>query len=183
MNYYKFNIQSISWRDRIGVRRFPLDGLFIIPRFHILQLSHQAMGRLSAEEWRPILAAGLLYYKNLTRRMLKSILPVMAIALLTPFIIFADARLLGPSAGALSYALILGLIFILILSAIPLFIFQKRYFFEIDDKAANIVGKGSLIASLTKLGSTDPNMTASKRGFFRPSIQERIQHLTTFSQY
>ena len=179
LNYYKFNIQTISWRSRIGVRRFPPDALLIIPRFHMLQLSEQAMGRLSPEEWRPILASGLLYYKNLNRAMLKRILPIMALALLTPFVIFADVKLLGgPPTGVLYDIVIIALIIILMLSAIPLFLHQKRYFFEIDDKAAQIVGRDPLIASLTKLDMLNGG-TPRSRGFIRPSVQERIRHLQT----
>jgi len=183
LNYYKFKIQSISWKGRIGARHFPLDALIIIPRFHILQLSDRAMGRLAPEEWRPILVSGLLYYKNLNRGMLKAILPIMAIALLSPFMIFADVRLLGSSQFGVLYDLvIIALIIILMLSIIPFMILHKKLYLEMDDKAVQIVGKESLIASLTKLASIDQSMTTGKTGFFRPSIQERIQHLANLPQ-
>ena len=183
LNYYKRNVQAISWKGRIGARRFPLDALMIIPRFHILQLSDRAMGRLSPEEWRPILASGLLYYKNLNRGMLKVVLPTIATALLSPFLILADVKLLGSSQFGVLYDLvIIALIIILILSIIPFMILQKKLYLEMDDKAIQIVGKESLIASLTKLASIDQSMTTGKTGFFRPSIQERIQHLANLPQ-
>lgn len=183
LNYYKFNIQSISWKGRIGARRFPPDALIIIPRFHILQLSDRAMGRLSPEEWRPILASGLLYYKNLNRGMLKAILPTMAIALLSPFIILADIKLVDGSFSGILFDLIdIALIIILVLSIIPFMILHKKLYLEMDDKAVQIVGKESLIASLTKLASIDQSMTTGKTGFFRPSIHERIQHLANLPQ-
>ena len=183
LNYYKFNIQAISWKGRIGARRFPPDALIIIPRFYILQLSNQAMGRLSPEEWRPILVSGLLYYKNLNRGMLKVVLPTIATALLSPFLILADVKLLGSSQfGVLYEIVIIALIIILILSIIPFMILQKKLYLEMDDKAIQIVGKESLIASLTKLASIDQSMTTGKTGFFRPSIQERIQHLANLPQ-
>ena len=183
LNYYKFNIQSISWKGRIGARRFPPDALLIIPRFHILQLSDRAMGRLSPEEWRPILASGLLYYKNLNRGMLKAILPTMAIALLSPLIILADIKLVDGSYSGILFDLIdIALIIILVLSFIPFMILHKKLYLEMDVKAVQIVGKESLIASLTKLASIDQSMTTGKTGFFRPSIQERIQHLANLPQ-
>jgi hypothetical protein len=183
LNYYKFNIQAISWKGRIGARRFPPDALIIIPRFHVLQLSNQAMGRLSPEEWRPILVSGLLYYKNFNRGMLKAILPTMATALLSPFIILADVKLLGSSQFGVLYDLVLvALIIIVMLSIIPFLLLHKKLYLEMDDKAVQIVGKESLIASLTKLASIDQSMTTGKTGFFRPSIQERIQHLATLAQ-
>ena len=179
LNYYKFNIQSINWLDRMGIRRFPADALLINPRFHNILLSTQAMGRLTPEEWRPILAAGLLYYKNLNRAMLKRILPIIALALLSPFVIFADVKLLGgPPTGVLYDIVIIALIIILMLSAIPLFLLQKRYFFETDDKAAKIVGKDTLIASLTRLDMLNGGMPRS-RGLIRPNAPERIRHLQT----
>ena len=183
LNYYKFNIQSISWKGRIGARRFPPDALLIIPRFHILQLSDRAMGRLSPEEWRPILASGLLYYKNLNRGMLKAILPTMAIALLSPLIILADIKLVDGSYPGILFDIIpIALIIILVLSFIPFMILHKKLYLEMDDKAIQIVGKESLIASLTKLASIDQSMTTGKTGFFRPSIHERIQHLANLPQ-
>ena len=183
LNYYKRNVQAISWKGRIGARRFPLDALMIIPRFHILQLSDRAMGRLSPEEWRPILASGLLYYKNLNRGMLKVILPTIAIALLSPFIILADVKLLGSSQFGVLYDIVLiALIIILMLSIIPFMILHKKLYLEMDDKAIQIVGKESLIASLTKLASIDQSTTTGKTGFFRPRIQERIQHLANLPQ-
>jgi len=183
LNYYKRNVQAISWKGRIGARRFPLDALVIIPRFHILQLSDRAMGRLSPEEWRPILASGLLYYKNLNRGMLKAILPTTATALLSPLIILADIKLVDGSFSGILFDLIdIALIIILVLSIIPFMLLHKRLYLEMDVKAVQIVGKESLIASLTKLASIDQSMTTGKTGFFRPSIQERIQHLTTLPQ-
>jgi len=183
LNYYKFNIQAISWKGRIGARRFPPDALLIIPRFHILQLSDRAMGRLSPEEWRPILASGLLYYKNLSRGMLKAILPTMAIALLSPFIILADIKLVDGSYSGILFDLIdIALIIILALSILPFMILHKKLYLEMDVKAVQIVGKESLIASLTKLASIDQSMTTGKTGFFRPSIQERIHHLANLPQ-
>ena len=183
LNYYKRNVQAISWKGRIGARRFPPDALIIIPRFHILQLSDRAMGRLSPEEWRPILASGLLYYKNLNRGMLKAILPTMATALLSPFIILADIKLVDGSFSGILFDLIdIALIIILVLSIIPFMILHKKLYLEMDDKAVQIVGKESLIASLTKLASIDQSMTTGKTGFFRPSIHERIQHLANLPQ-
>ena len=184
LNYYKRNVQAISWKGRIGARRFPLDALVIIPRFHILQLSDRAMGRLSPEEWRPILASGLLYYKNLNRGLLKAILPTMATAFLSSFIIvLADVKLLGSSQfGALYDLVIIALIIILVLSIIPFMLLHKKLYLEMDVKAVQIVGKESLIASLTKLASIDQSTTTGKTGFFRPSIQKRIQHLANLPQ-
>jgi hypothetical protein len=184
LNYYKFNIQTISWKSRIGARRFPLDAMIIIPRFHVLQLSQQAMGRLSPDEWRPILASGLLYYKNLNRGMLKAIVPSLVAALLSPLTILADFKLLGNDQNLILREIILIPFFVILALGFFFFTrFHKRFYLENDYKASRIVGKESLTSSLTKLGSIDPNMTKGKRGFFRPSIQERIHHLTTFSQY
>jgi fumarate reductase subunit C len=141
------------------------------------------MGRLSPEEWRPILVSGLLYYKNLNRGMLKVILPIMAIALLSPLIILADIKLVDGSYSGILFDLIdIALIIILMLSIIPFMLLHKKLYLEMDVKAVQIVGRESLIASLTKLASIDQGMTTGKTGFFRPSIQERIQHLTNLPQ-
>ena len=107
----------------------------------------------------------------------------MAIALLSPFIILADVKLLGSSQfGVLYDLLIIALIIILMLSILPFMILHKKLYLEMDDKAIQIVGKESLIASLTKLASIDQSTTTGKTGFFRPRIQERIQHLANLPQ-
>jgi len=107
----------------------------------------------------------------------------MATALLSPFIILADIKLVDGSFSGILFDLIdIALIIILVLSIIPFMILHKKLYLEMDDKAVQIVGKESLIASLTKLASIDQSMTTGKTGFFRPSIHERIQHLANLPQ-
>jgi len=186
LNYHKFDIRAVTWQDRIGVRRFPLDALLINPFNSSLQLSTRAMGRLTPEEWRPIIASGLLYYKHRMRGMLKSVLPIMLLALLEPFVLLASFRLLGNSdqfafvTNTVLRDFVIVLLFIMIGIAFVLFLhFEKGYYLKTDDQAGELLGKAALIASLTKLASIDQTATAGKRGFLRPSIQERISHLST----
>lgn len=179
LNYYKFNIQTISWLDRMGIRRVPPDALLISRPLHILYLSKQAVGQLTPEEWRPILASGLLYYKNLTRGMLKAILPTMATSLIAPLVfVLIDVKFLGYATGIVFDILIFPVFVVLAFSFLLLTRLQKKFYFENDDKAAQLVGKEALIASLMKLDAINAG-TRGKRGFIRPSIQERIQHLST----
>lgn len=176
--YYKHNIQTITWRDRIGIRRFPPDQILLWPG--TLQLSKAAMGRLTPEEWRPLLASTLLFYKNHNRGFLKAFLPFLATILLEPLILAASFRFVGDAAQSrlLNY-LIVGVVILLILIGFVLFLnLLKKFYLKMDEQAGQLVGKERLVASLTKLSSINPGGTALKRGFFRPSIQERIGHLS-----
>jgi hypothetical protein len=67
---------------------------------------------------------------------------------------------------------LIALIIIVALSIIPFMILHKKLYLEMDVKAVQIVGKESLIASLTKLASIDQSMTTRKTGFFRPASQK-----------
>src|SRR2546426_9129305 len=86
LGYYNLNSSTISWREKMGIRRLPADH-FMILRGDI-QLSSRAMGQLTAEEWRPMIASGLIYYKTLTRNSLVGMLTTMfPIALLVPAVL------------------------------------------------------------------------------------------------
>ena len=178
LNYYKLNIQSINWLNRMGIRRFPPDALLINPRFHTILLSTQAMGQLTPEEWRPLLASSLLYYKNHNRGMLKTLLPMFSLVLLMPFVLLADFTFLNSQSPIIYDGVIIVLIIFVILSYLVSMNLMKKFYLKMDDKAAQFLGKDALLASLTKLDMIKGG-SPGRRGFIRPSLQERIRHLQT----
>ena len=179
------NPRTINWRGKMGIRSLPPD-FIVIYRGGLLSgtimLSQKAMGKLTPEEWRPLLASGLAYSKNLNTGMLKAMLPMFAVAFLEPVILVGSFRFLGDPQLALLRYLFLGLTFVLLgLSFVFVLRRMKSLHFKADQRAADLVGKGSLINSLMKIGSID-QMSATKRtGLVRPSVTERINHLTNYS--
>jgi hypothetical protein len=57
---------------------------------------------------------------------------------------------------------------------------HKKLYLEMDNKAVQIVGKESLITSLTKLASIDQSMTTGKTGFFRPASKKESSISQTY---
>jgi hypothetical protein len=173
---YKLEIQTLTWQDRIGVRRMPPDKVLVLR--HKVQLSARAMGRLTPEEWRPILASGLIYQKNLGRwyfrRMLTTMVPM--IILLIPALLL-DFRYLSGEI-VLYDSVLSALIALTLLQGARLLLYLKQMWFRADDQAARVVGKERLISSLTKIGQIQRTEIKDKRGLFHPSIHERIQRLS-----
>ena len=178
LNYHRFDIRTVSWRERIGVRRFPPDFIFFYP--HSLQLSTAVMGRLTPEEWKPLIASFLAYWKTHNRGMLRMLIPMASMLILLPALFFAGHDLLGLSTQSQLFIL---LVFIPPMSmpiiSIVLFIsLQKKLWLKADATAAQLVGREALVSSLQKLGSIDQSLLSRSRGFLRPSLQERIRQFS-----
>ena len=179
---FKVNPRTINWRDRMGVRRFPPDrvmvfrgGLFA----GTIMLSKDAMGKLTPEEWRPLLASSIAYYKTFNTGMLRALLPMFAIVLLEPFILVANFRFLDSTdpAPPLRY-LTLGVLFVLLgLGFVVSLRRMKGLFFKADERAAKLVGKEPLVISLRKMASVDQSTAIHRTGFIRPTVNERVDHL------
>ncbi len=176
LSYHSPEFQTVSWRDRIGARRMAPDEVIVRPEN--LLLSARAMGRLTLEGWRPILASGLIYHKNLGRwyfrRMMTTMVPV--IILLVPALLL-DFRYL--SGERVLFELVLySLIALTLVQGARLLLYLKKMWFRADEQAARVVGREQLVSSLTKMGLIDPSATKRKKGLVHPSISERIQHLS-----
>jgi len=180
MNWNK-TPKTINWRERIGIRKIPPDYFLFYSRGIFagsMLLSTAAMGKLTPDEWRPILASGLFYYKNLNIGMFRAVLPLFAVILLEPLLIVSSSFFNGNQLLILSFGLaglalvLLGLAFVWTLRRM-----RNRTFIS-DENAAQLVGKGPLISSLTKMASIDSSVQIGRKGLLRPSPQERINHLT-----
>ena len=172
LGYYKMNPDAIIWRGKMGIRTLPPE-YFAILRNEI-QLSSKMMGRLSPEDWRPIFASGLTYYRNLTRNSLMGMLTTMIpVALLMPVVLVFSFRYLTGS--ILVYPIILGLIAITIGIGIRFLMVPKKSWFKADVEASRLVGKQQLIDSLRKIEQFDTGK--KKGGLVMPSISQRIEKL------
>src|SRR5207245_8895301 len=72
LGYYNLNPDTISWKERMGIRRLPADH-FMILRGEV-QLSTRSMGQLTPDEWRPIIASRLICFQTLTSNFLVGML-------------------------------------------------------------------------------------------------------------
>src|SRR5437879_12004999 len=127
LGYYNLNPNTISWKEKMGMRRLPADH-FMILRGDI-QLSSRAMGQLTPEEWRPIIASGLIYFKTLTRNSLIGMLTTMLpIALLVPAILLLSFRYLAGS--VLIYPVIFALILVTFLAGKRFLMYPKGIWFK-----------------------------------------------------
>jgi hypothetical protein len=176
LGYYNLNPDVISWKERMGIRTLPPDN-FMLLRSEI-QLSSKAMGRLSPEEWRPIFASGLTYYKNLQRNLLVAMLKTMLpITLLVPVVLLLSFRYL--TSPFLVYPIVVALIVAIVLAGIRFIMTTRNLWFKADAEAARLVGKESMLESLRKIDQIDPSRTGKgRRGPNLPSPSDRIEKLT-----
>jgi Zn-dependent protease with chaperone function len=160
----------------MGIRALPPEHFFVL-RGEIM-LSSRAMGRLSPEEWRPIFASGLIYYKSLQRDMLVGLLKTMIpIVLLMPFVLVFSFKYLEGS--FLIYPIILALIGATLLVGKRLLMVPRNLWFKADVEAAHLVGKELLLESLRRIDEIDPKRTGKRRrGPAIPSPSDRIERLT-----
>lgn len=178
--------QTINWMERGGFRRVPPDYAMIVrrgPYAGSIYLSEEAMGKLTPEEWRPLLASTIAYYGSLTRGMLGAMLPMFAIYLLGPVIIVASFRFFDSAELAPIRYLLLALTFVLIgLGFAIMSRRMKSLYFKADRQAAELVGKDPLMKSLMKIDSINQSTSARRTGRVRPTLGERINRLTNFQQ-
>ena len=182
---YNIVPQTVSWRDRMGIRKVPPDFFLVFPGGIFagsILLSKAAMGKLTPEEWKPFIASGLIFCKNRTKENLRGMIPVMIIMLaIFPFVLVFSFRFLdnitGPSRIIGELIVVIGLMGAVVWGMLHFILNQKRLLFKADRQAANLTGKEALASSLRKLASIEPSTGTGRRGFIRPSIDERIDHL------
>ena len=169
----------------MGIRRVPPDSILVFRGGLFagsIQLSKQAMGKLTPEEWRPLLASAIAYYKNINTGMLRAMFPMFAIVLLYPFILVADFRFLDNAQFLILSYVVIGLLFVLLGTGFVLSLRRmKSLFFKADMRAAQLLGKERLVNSLMKMASIDQPNIVKRKGLIGPSPNERIDHLTEFS--
>jgi hypothetical protein len=189
LGFYKINPETVNWRDKWGIRQVPPDFLMIFrggPFAGSIQLSKAAMGKLTPEEWKPFIASGLVYYKNITSANLKIFLTTMIPYFLVIFpasLFLVGDFLNGPSFPVIvaRYVVIVSILAGLIVVFFRMLRQHKRLFFKADEQASVLVGKESLLFTLNKIASIDPWTPRNRKGRLRPTVVERINHLMNYS--
>jgi hypothetical protein len=177
LGIYKKGILGLNWTDRVEFYRTPPDHVLI---FHDeLILPKHFMGKLTAEEWRPLVASALIHSKILKQKFLRGILRVLVPAFLIMFLgtyvvehIFPNTSL--TSTIAINASLFFG-IGLIVLALVHQFRLLKRFYLEADGEAGELLGVDHFINVLKKMDSIGIPRTAPARD--QPSIWERIRNL------
>src|SRR5467141_976248 len=174
LGYYNLNPNTISWKEKMGIRRLPADH-FMILRGDI-QLSSRAMGQLTPEEWRPIIASGLILQDP--NKKLASWNVDHDVSNSAPGACGSPRFHQVPRRFCPDLPIVLALIVLTILAGTRFLMYPKRLWFKADVEAAGILGKESLVESLRKIDQLDPNRTGKRGSLARPSPSERVDNLT-----
>ena len=148
----KLNVREVRWSSIVPLGRsavpIPSDWCFFL--FHAIVMPARMMGKLTPEEWRPLIASSILYQKQLRRsadrrQALYIVFPTF-LALLSSAIIVGILRVYWAS-------------LIVLLLIIPLFVvgnrrsrpYLKKAMLEADTKASALTGKESFLEVLRKI--------------------------------
>ena len=169
---------SVVWADDIGPD-------LVIVQFGEVRLPRRMMGRLSAEDWRPLLAASILYNYVLLRdknrtSLIRLVLPVGIGEIPLIFALLVVLRL--PDRN-LSIELLWATVALWAIYTLSLLRFYTKWLwrdlpYTADRRAADAIGKEVLLSALAKYGET-----ISAAGYPRkrlriwPTISRRIERL------
>lgn len=178
LGIHKFNLRFVSWIGRMGLRKLPSDYMMIYR--DTLWLPMSLMEKLEPDDWRPLLASGLIYYSTYQKKtMVRILTKLFPLILGFPIIIFLYWRIVGiGSAGSQvgSDIIIVAFIGLLIFVTIRWFTGWKRLWLEADDRAIGLLGREAFLRTLEKVQSFGPAKGPPLRLY--PSIPERIRHLS-----
>jgi hypothetical protein len=179
------NLRDIRWMEWIpagrSTRSVPSDWCMFLR--HSMVMPARMMGKLTVEEWRPIIASSLMFEKKVKRSMKG-----------TTFLL-TGMPLIVALGGTIGVAILLQMSWIIILYPALLFplailggrrynLDLKKARLEADTQTSTVIGKDPLLEVLKKIdmmGLDDIDRLKSGRGGRRmaslPSITERIEHL------
>ena len=169
---------SVVWADDFGPD-------LVIVQFGEVRLPRRMMGRLSAEDWRPLLAASILYNYVLLRdknrtSLIRLVLPVGIGEIPLIFALLVILRL--PDRN-LSIELLWATVALWAIYTLSLLRFYTKWLwrdlpYTADGHAAETIGKEVLLSALAKYGETIyATGYPRKRLHIWPTINQRIERL------
>jgi hypothetical protein len=178
LGIYKFNLRVVSWVGRMGLRQIPSDYMMIYR--DTIWLPRSLMERLEPDDWRPLLASGLIYYSTRqSKTMIGMLTTVFPAALLLPVLFLLYFRFVGVDSlpkrvgSYVVFALLIGL---MIYATIHWLRGMKRLWLEADNRAVGLVGREAFLKTLEKMQSFGTAKGPPLRLY--PSIPERIRNLS-----
>ena len=179
LNVYKITPRTVSWIDRVGIRKVPPDYIFFFQ--DVIRLPKPLMGKLEAEDWRPLLASSLVYFNRLSREMFVGMLTTIVPSTLVFPLILVFALRFFPFQSLLSQAIFFSVITLFFVFYAFMFVrwfrYQKRLQFKADERAADLVGRERFLESLKKIESLGAGKGNLLSRVIRPSVHDRIEEL------
>jgi len=181
-------LKSIVWTDSIwgprgGGRLVPSDQSLILPAGDLC-LAKRMKGKLTPEEWKPIIASALIYQKKLAPNLKGKAITNIVLPVVVSVVILGAILVLSKN-------LRIGVLFLVVIATLVLLLgfnrftpYQKRARLEADVQATKLVDREFFVEVLRKiqaLGMKDVEDRERKaaRGSVSefPSITERLDNL------
>ncbi len=181
----KLNVREVRWSNMVPLGRsaVPISSDWCFFFRHAIVMPARMVGKLTPDEWRPLIGSSILYQKRLRRsadlrQALYIVLPTF-LALLSSGIIVGILKINWAS-------------LIVLLLIIPIFVvgnrrsrpYLKKAMLEADTKASALTGKESFLEVLRKIDTMrqrDAEMSKaderSRRRLALPSLVERVDNL------
>ncbi len=181
----KLNVREVRWSNMVPLGRsaVPISSDWCFFFRHAIVMPARMVGKLTPDEWRPLIGSSILYQKRLRRsadrrQALYIVLPTF-LALLSSGIIVGILKINWAS-------------LIVLLLIIPVFVvgnrrsrpYLKKAMLEADTKASALTGKESFLEVLRKIDimrQGDAEMSKaderSRRRLALPSLVERVDNL------
>lgn len=179
LNISEISANTVSWADRLGLGKAPPE--YVGFWLGDIRLPTVLRGKLSPEEWRPLLASALLYYVILRKRLLRMLattvlLPLLSVGPGFVLVVRGLGTQMEPS-QVLSSALGLMLV-VFFLSMLPFTRWIARLRLRADIEAAQLVGRDALRRSLEKVEDVaGRRLSILALLHLKPTIAERIGSL------
>jgi hypothetical protein len=145
---------SVAWDDTV-------DPGHVTVRFGEVMLPRRMIGRLTAEDWRPLLASAIIYGNVLSRdknrgTLIRLVLPLGLAEIPLLFTLLQIFRLSRQFdiGGLLLATIIIYLVYASTLLALWIGWYWRSFTYKADQRVASIIGREMLLAALVKYGET-----------------------------
>ena len=172
---------TLSWDEKV-----PVDS--VVVRYGEVKLPRGMRGRLTAEDWRPLLAASIIYSKDLRKEQTQGALVrlVLPAGLAEIPLVYAFLQVFKMSNGQSDIDLLLVVVAWVVFSISLIWSFTYRLyrslFYSADKRAAEMLGTDELLQSLLKYRDIASVSNVPRPFSLLPSINQRIQKLERFQR-
>ena len=179
----KPNVKGVRWSDTLPSGRYAETVVSDQPlfRYHQLVIAERMKGKLSPEEWKPLIASAIVYQRKMLPKLRLNVIKIIGLPYLLA--VFAGVAVIAITHNGLPAA---GLLF----GGIALIFYGLRRYgqddrearLQADIEASKVIGKESLLETLRKitgLGMPDVDERNSANGRLSdyPSPNDRILNL------
>ena len=168
---------EVTWDDGL-----PLDR--VIVRYGEVKLPSGMKGRLTPEDWRPLIASSIIYNQSLYRAQRRGSIVrlVLPLGVAEVPLIFALLQIFHMTNRQATIELVLVIAGWILFASSVLWLYihwlWRSLFYGADRRAAEIVGTATILESLRKTRDAISTLTVPRKRFsLLPSINQRVQSL------